>query len=90
MTTGQWILLVAVVLAVGFGLWRAATDGRFRGTHRVKGVAASPRHTDGAPNGTLRMTPRSVGQDWRRATAAATRSSVAVKATRTWRRPAAP
>ncbi|WP_239455385.1 TlpA family protein disulfide reductase [Nocardioides gilvus] len=30
-------MLVAVVLAVSFGLWRAATDGRFRGTHRVRG-----------------------------------------------------
>lgn len=30
MTTGQWILLAAVVLAVAFGAWRARTDGRFR------------------------------------------------------------
>lgn len=33
------MLLVAVVLAVCFGLWRALTDGRFRGTHRVRGVS---------------------------------------------------
>ncbi|GGD07383.1 thioredoxin family protein [Nocardioides daphniae] len=38
MTTGQWVLLASVVLAVVFGLWRAATDGRFRGTHQVRGV----------------------------------------------------
>ena len=37
MTTGLGVLAVAVVLALGFGLWRAATDGRFRGTHPVKG-----------------------------------------------------
>ena len=36
MTTGLGVLAVAVVLALGFGLWRAATDGRFRGTHRVR------------------------------------------------------
>ena len=30
MTTGQWILLVTVALAVAFGAWRLRTDGRFR------------------------------------------------------------
>lgn len=30
MTTGQWVLVVAVVAAVAFGVWRASTDGRFR------------------------------------------------------------
>jgi thiol-disulfide isomerase/thioredoxin len=45
MTTGPVVLAIAVVLALGFGLWRAATDGRFRGTHRVRGAdepAAEP------------------------------------------------
>ena len=41
MTTGAWILVAAVVLALGVGLWRAATDGRFRGTHAVSGAAGS-------------------------------------------------
>lgn len=36
MSTGAWIVVAAVVLALGFGLWRAATDGRFRGTHVVR------------------------------------------------------
>jgi thiol-disulfide isomerase/thioredoxin len=36
-TTGAWIALAAVVLALAVGLWRAATDGRFRGTHAVRG-----------------------------------------------------
>lgn len=36
MTTGLVVLAAAVVLALGFGLWRAATDGRFRGTHEVR------------------------------------------------------
>lgn len=40
MTTGAWIVVAAVVLALAFGLWRAATDGRFRGTHAVRRPAA--------------------------------------------------
>lgn len=36
MSSGAWIVVAAVVLAVGFGLWRAGTDGRFRGTHAVR------------------------------------------------------
>lgn len=39
MTTGQWVLLLALVIAVAFGLYRANADGRFRGTHRVRGVS---------------------------------------------------
>lgn len=38
MTVGLWVLVVAVVVATGFGTWRALTDGRIRGTHRVHGV----------------------------------------------------
>jgi thiol-disulfide isomerase/thioredoxin len=40
-TSGQAVLVVAVLGAVGFGLWRAATDGRFRGTHQVRGVVST-------------------------------------------------
>jgi thiol-disulfide isomerase/thioredoxin len=36
--TGLIVLVAAVVLALGFGLWRAVTDGRFAGTHRVRGT----------------------------------------------------
>ncbi len=39
MNSGLVVLAVAVVAALGFGLWRAASDGRFRGTHRVRGLA---------------------------------------------------
>ena len=31
-------MVAVLVLATAFGLFRALTDGRFRGTHRVKGV----------------------------------------------------
>jgi len=36
------VLVVAVVVASAFGVWRAARDGRFRGTHRVKGLSPDP------------------------------------------------
>ncbi|MDO9494358.1 MAG: thioredoxin family protein [Nocardioides sp.] len=36
MTPGQLVLLVAVIAALAFGGYRAVTDGRFRGTHRVR------------------------------------------------------
>ncbi len=32
------MLVVALLLATAFGLYRAARDGRFRGTHQVRGV----------------------------------------------------
>ena len=38
---GLWIVLAAVVLALAFGGYRLLTDGRFRGTHPVKGANAS-------------------------------------------------
>jgi thiol-disulfide isomerase/thioredoxin len=46
-TTGAWIAVAAVVLALAVGLWRAATDGRFRGTHAVRGP--QPLVEEGAP-----------------------------------------
>lgn len=36
MTPGGWILLASVLLALGFGVYRVSSDGRFRGTHRIK------------------------------------------------------
>ena len=35
MTAGAWVLIAALAAALGLGLWRLASDGRFRGTHRV-------------------------------------------------------
>ena len=35
MNTGAWVLVIAVAAALAFGLYRALTDGRFRGTHRI-------------------------------------------------------
>ena len=45
MTTGQWVLLACVLFVVGFAVYRAATDGRFRGTREVRGAES------GTPSG---------------------------------------
>jgi len=42
MTTGEWVLLCCVLFVVGFAVYRVATDGRFRGTRRVRGAAGTP------------------------------------------------
>lgn len=41
MNAGAWVLIVAVVAALAFGAYRALTDGRFRGTHRIAGADES-------------------------------------------------
>ena len=46
MTTGQLVLLVALVAALGFGSWRLFTDGRFLGTHKVHGAPETDVHDD--------------------------------------------
>jgi thiol-disulfide isomerase/thioredoxin len=38
MTTGAWVLVASLLLVAAFGVWRAYADGRFRGTHAVKGA----------------------------------------------------
>ena len=39
MTTGAWVLLAAVVVALGVGGWWSMTNGVFRGTRRLRGAA---------------------------------------------------
>jgi len=39
MTTGAVVLVVSCALALALGGYRLATDGRFRGTHTVRGIA---------------------------------------------------
>jgi len=46
MSQGAWVLVAALLLATGFGLFRAARDGRFRGTHRVRAGAAGGAAAD--------------------------------------------
>jgi thiol-disulfide isomerase/thioredoxin len=49
MSQGAWVLLAALVVATAFGLYRAARDGRFRGTHAVRGADPETR-TDAGPS----------------------------------------
>jgi thiol-disulfide isomerase/thioredoxin len=57
-STGAWVLVVAVVGAVAFGLFRAVTDGRFRGTHLVHGAGASEEeHVNTGPTSLLDGSP---------------------------------
>lgn len=46
MTAGQWVLLASVLIALAAGGYRAWTNGRFRGTHRVRGAAPDPAADD--------------------------------------------
>jgi len=46
MQPGAVVLLVAVVLAIAIGVSRLLTDGRFRGTHRVRKGPESEAHDD--------------------------------------------
>lgn len=39
MSTGLWIIVAAVVVALGFGGYRALSDGRFRGTRKLSATA---------------------------------------------------
>ncbi|MGH3361241.1 MAG: thioredoxin family protein [Nocardioides sp.] len=48
MTIGAWVLLLAVVVALGFGLYRAYADGRFRGTHPLRAAVPSKVSDEGA------------------------------------------
>ena len=52
-TQGAWILLAVLVIASGFGVYRAVSDGRFRGTHPVRGTSQPEASETEAP-------PRSV------------------------------
>ena len=54
MDLGRWVLLVAVVGALGFGAWRALSDGRFRGTHRVAGLDTARPADSARPTGSAR------------------------------------
>ena len=50
---GAWVLAVALVVATGFGVFRAAVDGRFRGTHPVRGATPDePAPEPGVLDGT--------------------------------------
>jgi thiol-disulfide isomerase/thioredoxin len=41
-SSGVWIVIAAVVVGLSFGVYRLLTDGRFRGTRRVRDTAPVP------------------------------------------------
>lgn len=49
MSQGVWVLVAALVLATAFGAWRAARDGRFRGTHALGEPAEPSSSADSDP-----------------------------------------
>jgi thiol-disulfide isomerase/thioredoxin len=50
MSTGAWVVVVAVVAALAFGCYRALTDGRFRGTRSlVERASTGPTHDVSKP-----------------------------------------
>ncbi|SDT01383.1 Thiol-disulfide isomerase or thioredoxin [Nocardioides scoriae] len=51
MSTGTWVLVVAVVVALAFGGYRALTDGRFRGARAVPATRDGRAAPDAAPSG---------------------------------------
>jgi thiol-disulfide isomerase/thioredoxin len=56
-STGFWVVIIATVAALGFGLYRAAVDGRFRGTHRVRTAEPpDPETTEPEPGSVLHGT----------------------------------
>jgi thiol-disulfide isomerase/thioredoxin len=47
---GAWVLIAAVAAVLSFGLWRLGTNGRFRGTHAVRGAEGpAPAAPEAAP-----------------------------------------
>lgn len=57
MTPGQLVLLLAVIAALAFGGYRALTDGRFRGTHRVRDTDPAPTDQAEHADEAAEMTP---------------------------------
>jgi len=57
MSTGGYVLVVAIVLALGFGTYRAYVDGRFRGTHRIRGAADAEESAETRRASVLEGTP---------------------------------
>jgi thiol-disulfide isomerase/thioredoxin len=63
---GAWIVVGVLAAATAFGLFRAATDGRFRGTHRVKAAALDQTASSTAPSSAEParvLTPTDIGHE---------------------------
>jgi thiol-disulfide isomerase/thioredoxin len=58
MTAGAWVLLATVAAALAFGVYRAYADGRFRGTHPVRGADEAGGRADTGGGG---ASPEQIG-----------------------------
>ena len=68
MTPGGWILLASVLLALGFGAYRVSSDGRFRGTHRIRRPDAAAEAADAPAEPAPEASPLPADQLGERAT----------------------
>jgi thiol-disulfide isomerase/thioredoxin len=57
MSSGGYVLLVAVLAALAFGVYRALVDGRFRGTHRIRGAVETDQEESATATSVLADTP---------------------------------
>ncbi len=76
-TTGLWVIVIAVTAALALGGYRALTDGRFRGTHRVRG--ADP--TAGEPMGSEAAAEQAEDTVFDRVRASVTEAALGERAT---------
>jgi thiol-disulfide isomerase/thioredoxin len=81
-STGLWIAVAAIAVALAFGAYRALTDGRFRGAHQVRGASDSGApdlsHRDTHVDGEMGQVPGSV---WRQLGTAAAATAPGERAT---------
>lgn len=56
------MLVGALAVALGFGLWRALTDGRFRGTHAIRDEHHRVVEPGGRPRPTVSKPPQPTGE----------------------------
>ena len=81
-STGTWVVVAAVVVAMAFGTWRLMTDGRFRGTHRVRHADDRGRSAPGAPVVEVRGAPApSLETTWTHVTASIPDAALGERAT---------
>lgn len=84
---GAWIAIAAVALAVAFGSYRALTDGRFRGTHRVRQSPTTPTAPTGPTSEDATavveggVPARSLGTTWTQVTKALPDATLGEQAT---------
>jgi thiol-disulfide isomerase/thioredoxin len=80
-SAGAWVVIVALVVALGFGGHRALTDGRFRGTHRVRQPLTARTSPADEPPASVVAPPSPAGETWKQVTAAVPDAELGERAT---------